>query len=555
MKIVECVPNFSEGRDRGVIDAIAAAISGTEEVTLLDVDPGAATNRTVMTFIGTPDAAVEAAFRAIACAADRIDMRHHAGAHARLGATDVCPFVPVSGLEMDECVELARRLGRRVGEELGIPVYLYEAAASRPERRNLADVRRGEYEGLAARLADPDWAPDFGPAELNARSGATVIGARQFLIAYNINLNTRDRKLASDIAMEIREQGRIRRDARGKFVRDENGDPVRNPGMFREVKAVGWFIEEFQRAQISINLTDYHVSPPHAVFDAVCRLAEDRGLRVTGSELVGLIPREAVLLAGRHYLERQGGTSGVPESRLVEAAILSLGLNDVKAFDPRERIIEYRVARQAPLASMSLLEFADETSCDSPAPGGGSVAALCGGLAAALTSMVAALTHAKKGMEERRETMNALAREAQEHKEAFLRAIDDDTQAFQAVIEAMRMPKRTEKETAARNRALEAANRGAIEIPLGVLRRAAAILPLIRTVAEQGNPASASDAGVAALCVVAAGDGAYMNVRINLPGIREEGYRSEVREAADRLVEEVRREGEGIRDGVLGRLD
>ena len=554
MKIVECVPNFSEGRDAAVIEAIADAIRGTEGCTLLDVDPGTATNRTVMTFIGSPEAVAEGAFRATAEAAARIDMRRHQGEHGRMGATDVCPFVPVADVTMEECAELARQTGRRIGEELGIPVYLYEAAASRPERRNLADVRRGEYEGLPAKLQDPDWAPDFGPSEHNERSGATVVGAREFLIAYNVNLNTRNRKLASDIAMEIREKGRLLRDDAGKIVRDENGKARRKPGLFQDVKAVGWVIEEFERAQISINLTNYLVASPHAVFDAICTLAHERGLRVTGSELVGLIPREAILAAGRHYLTRQGSITGVPEARLVESAVQSLGLNDVKPFDPQERIIEYRVMRPGPLASLSIIGFADETSTDSPAPGGGSVAALCGSLAAALTSMVAALTHGKKGHEQDAEEMERIACSAQEHKDAFLRAIDEDTDAFNRVMDAMRLPRKTAEQKAQRRAALDEANRGAVAIPLQVLRRSLEVMPLVRATAERGNPSSLSDAGVAALAAGTAAEGAYLNVRINLPGIDDEAYRTSTLQEADRLLADVRGAVDGIRSHVLGKL-
>ena len=554
MRIVECVPNFSEGRDRTIIDAIADAIRGTEGVTLLDVDPGAATNRTVMTFIGAPEAVADGAFRAAACAAERIDMRQHQGEHSRIGATDVCPFVPVSGVTMEDCIELAREVGRRIGEELRIPVYLYEAAATQPGRRNLADVRHGEYEGLSERLKDPSWAPDFGPAEFHARAGATVVGAREFLIAYNVNLNTRDRRLANDIAMEIREKGRLLRDEHGKIVRDASGETLRKPGLFQGVKAVGWFIEEFDRAQISINLTNFQLSPPHAVFEAIRRLATERGLRVTGSELVGLIPREAILQAGRYFLEKQGGTAGLPEPRLVDAAVRSLGLNDVKPFDPAERIIEYRVDREAPLAQMTLLEFADEVSTDSPAPGGGSVAALCGSLGAALTSMVAALTHGKKGMEDRRPEMDRVARAAQEYKDAFRRDIDDDTSAFKRVMDAMRMPRKSDEQKSARATAMEDANRGAVEVPLGVLRRCGELLPLVAAVADRGSRASLSDAGVAAMVAGAAAEGAYMNVRINLPGIQDNSFREDVRSEADRLLADIRAAVDAIRDRVLENL-
>ena len=555
MKLVECVPNFSEGRDQAVIDGIADAIRSCEGVTLLDVDPGAATNRTVMTFIGSPEAVAEGAFQGAARAAQLIDMRHHRGAHARLGATDVCPFVPVSGASMDDCVELAQRVGRRIGEELGIPVYLYEAAASRRSRHNLAAIRSGEYEGLAAKLQDPEWAPDFGPTAASEKSGATVVGAREFLIAYNVNLNTRDRRLAHDIALDVREAGRAKRDGDGKILRDEHGVALNKPGVFKELKGVGWFIEEYGQAQVSLNLTDHKITPVHAVFDEICSQAERRGLRVTGSELVGLIPLDAILEAGRHYLTRQGKTAGVPAPRLVEAAVQSLGLGDLKPFDPAARIIEYQVGRSTPLASMSVAGFTDETSTDSPAPGGGSVAALMGALAAALTSMVAALTHAKVGIEGSRAEMDRIARDAQEHRARFLSAIDEDTQAFNQVLEASRLPRKTEEQRAARQVAMDKAARWALDVPMGVLRRCTDVLPSIQAVAERGNPSSLSDAAVAASAVRAAAEGGYCNVRINLSGIRSDTERNTIRDEAERLVVEASAAGDAIRLRALERLE
>src|SRR5882672_3930543 len=414
MKLIECVPNFSEGRDRAVIDAIASEIAATPGAVLLDVDPGAATNRTVVTFIGGPDAVEEAAFRAIKKAAESIDMSRHRGEHQRLGATDVCPFVPVAGATMEDCVAIAKRLGKRVGEELGIPVFLYEAAATRPERRSLADIRKGEYEALAEKLKDPAFAPDFGPTRFNARSGASVIGAREFLIAYNINLNTREKKLANAIAQALREAGRSKR--------SPDGTTTNVPGRFKECRAVGWYIEEFGRAQVSINLTNYRVTPLHTVFDAACEEAAKLGLRVTGSELVGLIPREALLAAGDHYLARQNKTNGVPERERVHTAVLSLGLAELGPFDPNAKVIEYRYAgAPSGLVAMTVRDFADELSSSSPAPGGGSVAALCGALSASLVAMVAALTWSKAGMEAARPAMKSAGVEAQNLKDWFLR--------------------------------------------------------------------------------------------------------------------------------------
>jgi len=433
-------------------------------------------------------------------------------------------------------------------------VYLYEAAASRPERRSLAQIREGEYEGLAAKLTDPEWAPDFGPATFNPRSGATVVGARPYLIAYNVNLNTRDKKIANDLAQEIREGGRLSKDPAGRTVRDTDGKPRRQPGLFRECRAVGWFIEEFGRAQVSINLTNPNVTSMHAVFDALEGLARERGFRVTGSEIVGLVPRAAILAAGRHYLARQGKTTGVPESRLVEIAVQSLGLHDVKRFEPRERILEYRVGSEGRLASLSLRAFADETSTDSPAPGGGSVAALCGALAAALAGMVAALTHGRKGHEGTRAQMEELASAAQEHKDAFLRAIDEDTDAFDRFLAATRLPKRTPGDKARREEAVHAAAKAAAEVPLAVLRRAVQVLPLARAAATHGNPASASDAGVAAIAAGAAAEAAYLNVRINLPEIQDAVWRVAAEAEAEHLVLAARAEADAIRRAVLDQI-
>lgn len=522
MQLVECVPNFSEGRDRAVLDALADAVRGVDGVQLLDVDPGAATNRTVFTFVGAPAPMLEAAFRALRVAAARIDMRKHHGEHPRLGATDVCPFVPLEGTTMQDCVELARALGERVGRELEIPVYLYEAAATRPERRNLATIRAGEYEGLEAKLRQPDWRPDFGPARFVPQSGATVIGAREFLVAYNINLNTRDKRLAHDIAMDLREAGRNRRGPDGQTLRDANGAPIKQPGRFAHVKAVGWYIDEYARAQISINLTNLQVSPIHAVFDAACEEAEERGLRVTGSEIVGLVPRAAMVAAGRHYLRRQGRSAGVPESELVHIAVRSLGLDELGPFDPPAKIIEYRVrAADAPrLARLDLGAFADALSQDSPTPGGGSVAALAGALGASLAAMVANLTHDSRRPELPLAELEALAIEAQDLKAEFLDAVDADAQAFDAVMRASRLPRGTDAERAARDQAMRDATRTAALVPLGVLRRAAQAARLAATAARIGAPAALSDAGVAALCAATAAEAAAYNVLINLGTLR-----------------------------------
>lgn len=539
LKLVECVPNFSEGRDMAKIDQITGEISSTEGATLLDVDPGKDTNRTVVTFVGTPDAVVEAAFRAIAKAAEVIDMSTHQGAHARMGATDVCPFVPVAGVTMEDCVELAKRLGKRVGEELGIPVYLYEYAASKPERRNLASVRAGEYEGLADKLKDPRWKPDFGPAEFKPGAGATVIGAREFLIAYNINLNTRDTKIAKEIAFTIREKGRVKRDSKRKIVRDENGKALREPGMFKECKAVGWYMEDFGRAQISINFTNYKITPPHVVFDEASRLAMELGARVTGSELVGLIPMEAMIQAGRHYLKKQGKTSGVPEAELIHIAVLSLGLSDLYPFEKEKKIIEYRVRKPGALSSMRIDDFANLLSTDAPAPGGGSVAALCGGLSGALSSMVGALTHGKKGYEGVFDAVEEIGVEAQRLKDEFVADVDRDTEAFNNVMAAARLPRKTDEEKRIRQEAIEKANKDATLVPLGVLKRSWDAAQVARQIVEKGNRNSVSDAGVAALTARAAAEGAFLNVRINLPGIMDEDFKAATLEEAEKVRKKV----------------
>jgi len=547
VKLIECVPNFSEGRDPSVIDAITSAITVVEGAQLLDVDPGAATNRTVVTFVGPPAAVEEAAFRAIQTAAALIDMTKHHGEHPRMGATDVCPFVPLQDVTMAECVALARRLGRRVGDELGIPVFLYEDAASDENRRSLAVIRKGEYEGLA----DRSDAPDFGPAEFNPRSGATAIGAREFLIAYNINLNTRDRRLANQIAGVLRETGRPRRDEGGAILRDAEGVALREPGQFKELRGVGWYIEEYGRAQLSFNLTNHTVTSLHEVFDAACREADARGLRVTGSELVGLVPRRALLAAGDHYLRRQGATTGVPEAERIHAAVLSLGLDDLGPFDPAAKVIEYRyTGAPTGLIAGSVAGFVDELSSSSPAPGGGSVAALCGSLSAGLSAMIAALTFTKKGMEEVRGAMEDLGQRAQALKDWFLQAVDRDTDAFNQVLAAMRLPDKTESDIAVRTKAMESANQQATQVPLEVLGRSVEALELALVVARDGNPNAVTDAGVAGACALAAGEGAALNVRINLGSLNDAAWASTTESAAADLIERCRTLSAEVRETV-----
>jgi len=540
MKIVECVPNFSEGKDREKIKAITQEIERTPDVKLLDVDPGESTNRTVVTFIGSPDGVKEAAFRAIRRAAEIIDMTKHKGAHSRIGATDVCPFVPVSGVTMEDCVRLAHELAQRVAGELRIPVYLYEEAAQKEERKNLANIRGGEYEGLPEKLKDPHWAPDYGDPIFNARSGATVIGAREFLIAYNINLNTRDRRLAHEIALQLRESGRVKRDGDGNIAKDAEGKTVMLPGRFKHLKAVGWYIEDYGLAQISINFTNYKITPPHIVFDETVKEAERLGLRVTGSELVGLIPKEALLMAGRYYLDKQGKSPGVPEEELIRMAVLSLGLGDVSPFDPDKKIIEYQFKESTgSLLRLSLREFANELSMDSPAPGGGSAAALCGALSAALSSMVANLTVGKKGYEGVEQEMKDLAVRAQALKDELLQAVDEDARAFTRVTDAFKLPKATEEQVKEKEMALEKATKEATLVPLAVLEKSLRLLELARDVAQKGNKNSLSDAGVAGAIAWASAQGAHDNAKINLLGITDNAFKEEVKKKADSFVNEA----------------
>jgi len=533
-RLVECVPNFSEGRDKAVIDAIARAISGVSGVRLLDVDPGADTNRTVYTFVGGPEAVSEAAFRAAAAASLLIDMSKHHGAHPRMGALDVCPIVPIAGVTMDECAEVARALGRRMAEALALPVYFYEHAASTPARRNLAAIRAGEYEGLAKKLADPAWKPDAGPSKFNERLGATVVGAREFLIAYNVNLNTREQKLANEVALNIREAGRLKRDAKGEVVKDAAGQDLRVPGRLKAVKAIGWTIEQYRQAQVSVNLLSYRTTPLHEVFETAREEAAKLGLVVTGSELVGLTPLEPLVEAGRYYLRNQGRSTGLPERELVELAIQSLGLAQLAPFDPAKRIIEYAVCMPGPLVSMTVERFVDEVSSNSPAPGGGSVAALAGSLGAALAAMVANLTVGKAGYETAWKSSSALAERAQALKASLLRAVDDDTKAFDDVLTAMRLPKGTDAEKGARSAAIAAAYEKATSVPLATARLCLEAIVLAEEAARTGNRNSASDAGVGALLAKAGLESAILNVRINLPSVRESAFKAAtVAEIAD----------------------
>ena len=522
MKIVECVPNISEGRNPEIYNAVAQAAASVAGVELLDVDPGQETNRTVITFVGEPDAVIEGAFQLVVKARELIDMRTHQGAHGRMGAVDVCPFVPVSGVAMDDCVDFANRLGRRVGEELGLPVFLYEFAATRPERRSLADIRQGEYEALPEKLKKPDFRPDFGPAEFIPEFGAMVIGARKFLVAYNVNLNVADKRWANRVAFDVREKGRM--------VPGPDGKKVQQPGTLKAVRGVGWYIPEYGCAQVSMNLIDLDITPVHVAFDACDESARARGLRVTGSELVGLIPRQAILDAGRHYLSRMGRSPGAPQTDIVQTAARSLGLSEVSAFDPKEKIIEDILAPERPLASMTLQGFTDETSRDSTAPGGGSVAALAGALAAALAAMVANLPHPKIAFDGVRSDLEEVAVRAQELKQQLLDAIDGDTWAFQALMDAGKVAG-PEREAAVREATL-----GAARVPLEVAEACPEIVELCARARKLGMAASASDAGVGAAMARAAALGAAMNVRINLQGMEDDPEAVGMLERADNAL-------------------
>jgi len=540
MKIVECVPNISEGRRPDIYNEVAGAAAAVAGVELLDVDPGFETNRTVITFVGEPDAVIEGAFQLVVAARRLIDMRDHHGAHGRMGAVDVCPFVPVAGVTMDDCVEFANRLGQRVGEELSLPVFLYEFAATRPERRSLADIRKGEYEALSTKLQDPDFAPDYGPADFVPEFGAMVIGARKFLVAYNVNLNVTDKRWANRVAFDVRENGRM--------VAGPDGKKVQQPGTLKSVRGLGWYIPEYGCAQVSMNLIDLDVTPVHTAFEACAESARERGLRATGSELVGLIPRGSILDAGRYYLARMNRSRGVPESDIVHAAAISLGLSEVSKFDPKEKIIEDILAPERPLASMTLQEFADETSRDSAAPGGGSVAALAGALGAALAAMVANLPHPKSAFSEVQSELEEVAVQAQALKQQMLDAIDADTWSFQALMEANKVSG-PEKENAVREATL-----GAARVPLEVAESCPEIVELCARAKELGMKASASDAGVGAGMARAAALGAAMNVRINLQDLGDDPDAKTMLQRADEAVRKTRQRAAEVEAEVWGPL-
>ena len=535
--LIECVPNFSEGRNPAIIKEITQAIESVEGVTLLDVDPGKATNRTVVTFVGHPDAVIEAAFRGIKRAAEVIDMRNHTGEHPRMGATDVCPLIPISGITMEETAAYAVKLAERVGADLAIPVYLYEAAQPNKERSNLSVIRAGEYEGFAEKIKLPEWKPDFGPTVFNETAGATVIGARDFLIAYNVNLNTKSTRIANRIAFDVREAGRVKREGNpisGKIVTDEHGEPVRIPGKLKHVKAIGWYIEEYNMAQISMNLTNYKETPLHIAFDETRKSADERGVRVTGSELVGLIPLQALLDAGKFFLEKQGSSYGVSDSELIDCAIRSLGLNELSPFDPSKKIIEYLLKnpKDTRLVSMTVTNFANETASDSPAPGGGSIAALAGALGASLGTMVANLSAGKRGWEDRVGEFSVWAEKGQKLKDRLLFLVDEDTRAFDAIMQSFALPKDSPEQIAERKAAIQEASKFATLIPYYTMQAAFDCVALLQEMAEKGNPNSLSDVGVGALCIKTAVRGAWLNVITNATGLADKEWAADIIEKA-----------------------
>mgnify|MGYP002632186088 FL=1 len=539
-QLIECVPNFSEGSDMSIIKQITNEIESVEGVRLLDVDPGKATNRTVVTFVGEPILVIEAAFRAIKKAAELIDMRKHTGEHPRMGATDVCPLIPVANISMEETAEWAKKLGERVGNELTIPVYLYEAAQKNPERKNLSIIRAGEYEGFSKKILLSEWTPDFGKAIFNAKSGATVIGARDFLVAYNINLNTTSTRRANAIAFDVRESGRK--------VQNEKGEEIVQPGTLKSVKAIGWFIEEYGVAQISMNLTNVNITPIHIAFDEVCKKANERGVRVTGSELVGLIPLKSLLDAGRYFLEKQQRSVGVSEKEIIHIAVKSLGLDELSEFIPEKKIIEYLLneEKQDKLVNLSLQAFADETASESPAPGGGSIAAYMGSLGISLATMVANLSAHKKGWDKQWKEFSTWAEKGQKIKDELLYLVDEDTNAFNKIMEAFSLPKSSDKEVKMRSEAIQNATKYATEVPLKTMILAYSSFPIIKAMAEIGNPNSISDAGVGALCARSAIIGAYMNVRINAAELKDEAFKKEILAKAEKIKNDAIKEEDAI---------
>jgi glutamate formiminotransferase/formiminotetrahydrofolate cyclodeaminase len=538
--LVECVPNFSEGRDPAVLKQITDVIEAVEGVKLLDVDPGKATNRTVVTFVGAPEPVIEAAFQAMKKASEVIDMSKHSGEHSRMGATDVCPLIPIANITMEEVAEWAHKLAKRAGEELGIPIYMYESAATKPAWRNLATVRSGEYEALPDKLGKPEWKPDYGPAKFNATAGATAVGARDFLIAYNVNLNTTSVRRANSVAFDVREQGRVKREGgevSGAVLKDENGNALREPGKCKGVKGIGWYIEEYGIAQLSLNLTNINITPVHKAFDEACERARERGIRVTGSEIVGLMPLRCLTEAADYFLRKQERSLGISESEKVKIAVKSLGLDDLGPFDARKKVIEYMIedGGAQKLAGLSLTEFAEKAASESPAPGGGSVSAYCGVLAASMGTMVANLSSHKRGWDHKWEFFSEYAEKGQALITDLLKAVDDDTAAFNRIMEAYGMPKGNESEAAERKKAISDATRHAALVPLQIARLASETFDISLAMAEEGNPNSVTDAGVGALCARAAVKGAAMNVRVNLMGFEDEKFVKKTIEEIEKL--------------------
>ncbi|WNJ21157.1 glutamate formimidoyltransferase [Pontibacter sp. G13] len=539
--ILECIPNFSEGRDMGVIKQITDVIEAVEGAKLLDVDPGASTNRTVVTFVGDPEAVIEAAFQAIKKASEVIDMRKHTGTHPRMGATDVCPLVPISGISAEEAVKYAHKLAERVGKELNIPIYLYEQAAQTPKRQNLAVIRAGEYEGFADKIYQEEWKPDYGPQEFHAKAGQTVIGVRDFLVAYNVNLNTQSVRRANSVAFDIREKGRLKTEDGtpwGKKVLDADGNPVREAGACKSVKAIGWFVEEYGVAQVSANLTNLNDSPLHVVFEETRKSANHRGLRVTGSELVGLVPKKCLVDAGYYFLQQQGVSLGVSEEDLILIAVKSMGLDELGPFDPKKKVIEYQLeSEERQLTDLDQREFNNLLASDAPAPGGGSVAALVGALGASLGAMVANLSGNKRGWDHRTAEFNPYAIQGQQLKDELLFLVNEDTAAFNKVMEAFKLPKKSEADQAARKQAIEDASKYAALVPFRVMETAMKSYDLLKAMAAEGNPNSITDAGVGALCTHTAVQGAGLNVEINLGGIEDQVFCNEMASKVKNLVE------------------
>ena len=547
-KLLECVPNISEGRDKAKIELISKVVEKVEGVKLLNVDPGNATNRTVITFIGEPQNVIDAAFLLVKTAQENIDMSTHKGEHPRMGATDVCPLVPISNITMQETVEWAQKLAKKIGNELGIPVYCYEEAATKPERKNLANCRSGEYEAMSKKIETKEWKPDYGPDKFNEtvkKSGVTAVGARDFLIAYNVNLNTTSTRRANSIAFDIREAGRIKREGGkldGKIIKDKKGNPLREPGIFKSVKGIGWFIKEYNIAQISYNLTDINVSPLHLVFDKTCEQAIKKGIRVTGSELIGLVPKKVLIDAGEYFLKKQKRSLGVPESEIINIAVKSLGLDDLFDFNPKERIIEYLIDEpKEKLSYLSLTDFANETSSESPAPGGGSISAYCGTLAASLTTMVANLSSHKRGWDDRWEFFSDWAKKSLDVQNELIDLVDKDTDAFNQIIESIRLPKDTEEEIKKRNEAISKATKNAILVPLSIMEKAYDCMKITKEMALHGNPNSISDAGVACLCAIAAIKGGLLNVKINCKDFNDLKFIESINKKTDSIIKKSKK--------------